>query len=305
VSDLASRFEELCANVLGPLVLGGEIHPVRPIGARLALQLGGAASVIDPDLRSRIDVARVRRARLLAPVDVVEEIDAPQVALLCALNDLLQLTNHNLAGPFTKGRAARLLANVIATCNETLAPTSIADVLSRHATFARALDLARVDSTVSWWTGSAKFRGSKPPGRLLAWREFRRVHVDETRVPLPAMWGGLSWLDPAAYDEVLALWLSRSPLTDIATAARREPRFGWSASTLSLVATPPGRSLAYRALARQPAELVAPALTAAAKAIPEAYEEARHVAEAFTSEVAAGLRLARDPSGYDRGASSG
>ncbi len=162
--------------------------------------------------------------------------------------------------------------------------------LSRHATFARVFDLGRTDSHVSWWTGSARFRGETPPARLLAWREIRRVQVDAKRVPLADMTLGIPSVPLSDFADVLALWLTRTPLTDLATCARQAPPFAWSASTLSLVATPPGRMLAFRALAGEPAEAVTGALMRAALQIRPALEEARQVAEGFAAYVARGYR---------------
>jgi hypothetical protein len=294
---LAERFDALVRAVLAPLVLGGPVRPVRPIGGRLGLQIGlqrglqpGSPRVVaDADLASRLDVARVRRARLLAPVDTLPELDEATFALLAALNDLLQLTNHHLAGPLTRGRYARLEQNLLWLCERIPPPRDVDGALSRHATFARALDLARTDSTVSWWTGSARFRGEPPSARLTAWPEIRRVHVEARQVRLSEMPGGLPALAPFAYDDALALWLTRSPLTDLATAARRAPLFGWSAATLSLVATGPGRMLAFRALASEPQAAVLASLTRAAAHVPPAYEEARRLAEGFAAQVAAGF----------------
>ena len=48
--------------------------------------------------------------------------------------------------------------------------------------------------------------------------------------------------------------------TDIATLARSKPAFRWSAPTLGLIATPPGRSLAWRGLLRQPRHIHEPLL---------------------------------------------
>jgi hypothetical protein len=90
------------------------------------------------------------------------------------------------------------------------------------------------------------------------------------------------------FNEALSLWLTRSPLTDLAEAARKAPAFSWSASTLSLIATAPGRSLAFRALARQPAERVVAALARANAQVPSSLDEARDLALAFTKEVTEG-----------------
>jgi len=294
---LAARFDELCRALLVPLVLGGPVHPVRPFGADLAMAIGrkrrlddvaqveGRPGAPPENLASSISVARVRRARLLAPVDALDELDQASFAQLAALNDLIQLTNHNLGGPLTRGRYLRLLANVHALCERIPAPSDVRGALSRHATFARALELSRTDSKVSWWTGSAHFRGEPPPSRLLAWPEMRRVHVDARKVALAQMPDGVTGVAPADYMDVLALWLTRSPLTDVATAARTLPPFAWSASTLSLVAAGPGRMLALRALASEPADAVNAALSRAAAQVPPAYEEARGLAEGFAGQV--------------------
>jgi hypothetical protein len=252
--------------------------------------------MIDDDLRSRLDVARVRRARLLAPVDTVGRIDATAFALLAALNDLLQVTNHELAGPLTRARHWKLLANVRAVCEAIPPPKDLGEALARHATFARVFEVVRTDSTVRWWTGSARFRGQPPPRRLLAWRSIRQVRIDAQRVGLAELSNGVA-LPSDAYKEVLALWLTRSPLTDIANVARSAPAFNWSASTLALVLTTPGRSLAFRAVSRLPSGPVANELARAAREVPPAFVEARRLAESFASEVAAAQKLTSSPSG--------
>jgi hypothetical protein len=238
-----------------------------------------------------VDVARVRRARLFAPVDALPELDAASFAILAGLHDLLQVTNHHLGGALLRGRYPRLLANVRWLCERIPAPRDIAAALDRHATFARALEIVRTDATVSWWTGSARFRGEPPPARLLAWRELRRVRVDARKVPIAEMPVGVASVLPDEYAEVLNLWLSRSPLTDIATATRTSPTFAWSASTLSLIASAPGRTLAFRALARQPLEAAMIAIQRAAAWVPPAYEEARRLAERFAADAGKGLTL--------------
>lgn len=284
--EVAYRAEELAHEVLAPLVLGGPVHPVRPFGGPLGLRLGIQRRLADADLSTRLDVARVRRARLFAATDTVPELDEADWAILAALNDLLQVTNHNLGGPLTRGRYPRLLANLRWLLERIPAPRDVLGALSRHATFARALDLCRTDSAVSWWTGSARFRGETPPARLLAWREIRRVHVDARRVPLAEMPLGIAAVPPSDFADVLALWLTRTPLTDLATCTRQNPAFAWSASTLSLVATGPGRMLAFRALAGEAPDAVSTVLTRAALQVPAAYEEARQIAEAFAAQVA-------------------
>ncbi|AKT41608.1 hypothetical protein [Chondromyces crocatus] len=288
-SYVAERFQELSAQVLAPLVLGGPIRPVRPFGVELGMQVGGARTVLDQDLRSQMDVARVRVARLIAPVDTLPELSTYDWALAAALNDLLQLTNHELGGALTRGRYRTLLGSVIALCERIPPPRTVESALSRQATFARVLECVRTDTTVSWWTGRASFRGQPAPKRLLAWPKARNVNVDARRVALTEMLDGVTGVTVDEYLFAVSLWLTRTPLTDLATLGRRRPTFGWSASTLSVIATGPGRSLAYRLLARAGKAQTLDALRRARKEIPARHAEARALCAAFEQEVRAGF----------------
>lgn len=287
--DLSERFEELVTKVLGPLVLGGRVDPVRPFGPRLGLAIGEGRKINDSDLRSRLDVARVRVARLLAPVDTVSDLTPEEIAMVASLNDLLQVSNLDLSGPFTRSRHAKLLESATQLARAIPGPRTIAEAISRHTVVARALEAIRTDTTVSWWTGSASFRGKPAPGRLLAWRELRRVREDQRQVPLVDMGSDAPNLTADMWLDALAVWLSRSPLTDLATAGRRAPAFRWSEPSLALITTIPGRSLAFRALARQrPADVTA-ALERAASGLTGGPPELQSLAAGFAQEVAAGF----------------
>lgn len=291
MSDDAERFEELATGIVAPLVLGGKLVLARPFG-RLAATIGQGRRMVDSDLRSRIEVARVRRARLVAPVDSLPDFDAADWAIAAVLNDLLQLTNHELGGALTKGRYAKLFRSVLEGCTQIPPPRDLAAVISRHATFARVMELGRSDTSVSWWTGSASFRGMPPPSRLLLWRDLRRVHVDTTRVSLPEMAEGMPEPVPQGFPIALSGWLSRSPLTDLATLTRESPAFTWSTNTIALVATAPGRVLAFRALSRLRVEVVVAALDRARQGLGD-LEPHRALVEEFSREVVAGLEALR------------
>ena len=287
--DLTLRFDDLVTRVVAPLVLGGRIEPVRPIGPRLGLALGENRTIADSDLRSRLDVARVRVARLVAPVDTVSDLTPEDFALAAAFNDLLQVSNRDLSGPFTRSRHAQLLQSAVALANAVPAPRTISEALSRHTVFARALEVARTDTTVSWWTGSASYRGQPAPTRLMRWRDLRRVREDTRSVPLVEMTSDVAVLAEGAWLDALAVWLSRSPLTDLATAARRAPVFRWSDATLSLIASVPGRTLAFRALTRQRAADATGALERATAALPPDAQQAQAVSKGFLQELSAGF----------------
>ena len=245
--DVAERAESLAVHVMGPLLVGGTVRPQRPFGPKLALPLGEGRQIVDNELRSQVDFARLRVARSLVAVDVVPPLTPIDWALTCALNDLIQVTNHELSSFATRGRHADLLDAVRYLCAVIPVPATLEEAVGRHATFSRALELTREDQQVSWWTGSDHFRGQEPPSRLLAWPGLRNVRITKTLVRLADMATGAA-IDEEDYLAGLGAWLACSPLSDLATAYRKRPRFAWSQHTVSLVATVAGSNLALRAI---------------------------------------------------------
>lgn len=247
MSGIGEDAMRLWTGVIGPLVLGGRLAPIRPIGPAKAIQLAEhGPGVVAASDRTWIDAVRVRRARLLSRVDTVDVPDRAQWLMAAALNDLLQSTNPRLDGVLSKNSG-----KLLAACKETLdgvePPRDVRQLLSRHATFARLLELERVDTMLTWWTGSAAFRGCAPPARLLAWKRLRRVQSTTERAPLTEMTEG-SQLDEGQFLEAVGRLISLSPLTDLATASRKAPAFAWSAAAIGVIITLPGHALAMRAL---------------------------------------------------------
>ena len=292
MSDEAERFEELATGIVAPLILGGKLVLARPFG-RLGQTLGQGRRLADVELRTRMEVARVRRARLVAPVDTLPELDVSDWAIAAMLNDILQLTNHELGGALTQGRYAKLLRSVLSGCAQIALPHDLASVISRHATFARVMELGRADTSVSWWTGHASFRGMPPPTRLLLWRDLRKVQVDTVRVPLHEMAEGMPALVSEGFGHAISAWLSCSPLTDLASLTRESPAFAWSRSTIALIATVPGRVLAFRVLSRLRLEAVMAALERARVSLFVGFEPHRGVLEEFSREAREGLEALR------------
>ncbi len=294
--NLTARLEALAHGVLGPLVLGGPMHLVPPIGPRLALRLAGdGRRVVDDDLRTKIDVARVRQARLLVPIDVLPDPSVEDWALVAGLNDLLQATNHHISGPFTRSRHEALVASVNQLLDVVGPPRTVLAAVARHTMFAKALEIVRTDTRVSWWAGSASFRGEPPAKRLLSWREVRRVHVEPHSVRVGEMTEGVAALSADAWNAALALWLTRSPLTDLAELPRHAPVFAWSLPTLALLKSAQGRVLAARALSRHPRQVVEAALEKAFAKIP-ADAPVRPLVQGFSEEAIARIRGAADES---------
>ena len=261
---LAAIADHVFASVLAPLVLGGPMRPSRPVGAKSALALLDAAlRPSDADLASRVDLGRVRAARLLAPVDRVADPTGAEWALGAALHDLLQATSPRWV---MRSSARRLLDLATLVIERAPRPANARDALMRHTWFARTLDVARSDARVTWWTGGRDFYGEEPPARLLAWPDLRRVHVARQRRAITELAKGTPE-DRVAFDRALGLFLRATPLTDFATAGRASPAFEWSEAALGLVRTAPGRALALRAAARAPETAVDAALGRATRAL--------------------------------------
>ncbi len=247
----ASVFEVL----LAPLVVGGAVRPGHAIGARAALALGGQMDPpLDPQLVKRVAAARVRAARALVPIDILGPPTPAEWTLGAALHDVLVAANPTFDAPLRRRAAERILELAGRAIDRVPMPTTVGDALSRHTWFARMLDITRKDTSVSWWVGSQTFLGVEPPARLTSWPALRRVNVLHTP-------RSLLELAPLAvhrshFTEVIAHFIARTPLTDMATCVRAAPQFTWSDGTLAFIATRTGRALTTRALARLPASEV-------------------------------------------------
>ena len=175
-ADLGEIAQKLFEGVMAPLVLGGTIEPGHAIGARTALALGeGERRPTDPDLEGHVQLGRVRRARRLAPIDRLPPATPSEWALAAALHDVLQAANPTFDAALRRSAAVRILELARETIDRVPEPANVHEALARHSWFARVLDVARTDTSVSWWIGSRTYLGVDPPRRLQAWPELRRV----------------------------------------------------------------------------------------------------------------------------------
>jgi hypothetical protein len=173
---------------------------------------------------------------------------ASEWALAAAFHDIVQSANPAFDSALRRGAAQRILACASETLERIAAPTSVGEALSRHAWFGRMMDVTRADTRVTWWAGYQIFRGVDSPSRLKRWQRVRRVRVIRTSIPVLDV-------SPLAVDrgrlmEAVHSFLTRTPLTDLATCTREAPSFEWNTESLSLLATRGGRTLALRALGR-------------------------------------------------------
>jgi hypothetical protein len=235
-------------RVMAPLVLGGPIVPLRPVGAARARAVAQAAVELERDeLATQIDIGRSRQVRKLAPVDA---IDAPGLAewlMIVAFHDLVQATNPKMAGMLASGRPQKMLMGVDRIVDQVSATCSARDALARHATFARLFEVERLDTRVSWWCGAADFLGRSAPRRLLLLRGLRRVTVQQAPTGF-SHFPDSTGLQSDAYLARVSKLLALSPVTDLAAVTRPQPRFVWTRAIAQLMTVPAGRTLALRAL---------------------------------------------------------
>jgi hypothetical protein len=248
--DVGALTEHLFQNVVAPLVLGGPLTPGKPIGGKAALQLEGDRPPVDPEKYSHVQLIRTRRAREIVAIDRLENLSREEWVLAAVLHDILQATHPNLVGVLSKSGPRRLIDIADRTLDHVSGPRTAKEALSRHTLFSRVLEVARTETELRWWTGSAKFIGTEPPARLTAWPELRRVQVTRTPHPLMTL---VARGAEAQFAAVVAKFLARSPLTDLATCHRASPPFVWTSEVLALIASVAGRTLALRSLAREDA----------------------------------------------------
>lgn len=264
--DPQALCDRLFETFLGPLVVGGTMRPGKPFGGKGALSFGDHRRPSDVDLLSRCELARVRIARRLAPVDTFEPAPTgDEWALAAVLHDLVQSTHPGFDAVFRRSGPRRIL-DVVESTLERIAPAvDVGACLSRHTWFSRMFELARTDVDVRWWTGSERFLGTDPPARLVAWPELRRVTQTRTPRPLMDLPTSGSAVDAHRFTCAVESFLKKTPLTDLATLHRASPGFAWTHENLSLAATHAGRTLAVRALALLPQRAVDAALGRATK----------------------------------------
>jgi hypothetical protein len=252
LSDLLERF------VL-PLVKGGELAVGRPISID---QLRALEEAIPHATEKLVEVDDARTDVLsdlvVRPPSLVFDID--ELALAAAVHNLLFLV-HPRADTWSVSGSAR--RKVIETAQEMATRTlsqSRARVLGRHALLHNVFDLTRVDTRVSWWTGSATFLGQKPPGRLRAWRSVRRVREEQTVASYDELLGTVE------VAPVVTALLRRTPLTHLLSMGRDGPPLHWEDAGFLLRDAELARAIAYRAVrGSEPRQVVAaPARLAAA-----------------------------------------
>ncbi len=253
------ELEALLDRFVLPLVKGGELSVGRPIAfdelRALEEQIPHASEKVVEVDEARHDVLADLVVR---PPALVFDLD--ELALAAAVHNLLFLV-HPRADSWSVTGSSR--KKVIETAQEMAARPlshSRSRVLSRHALLHNVFDLTRVDTKVSWWTGSATFLGQRPPGRLRAWKTVRRVREGQTVATYDELLGTVE------VAPVVSAILRRTPLTHLLSMGRDGPPLQWEDAVFLLRDAELARAIAYAAVrGTEPRQIIAaPARLAAA-----------------------------------------
>src|SRR5690242_718434 len=213
VRDFLERFVK-------PLVAGGELHIGPPIPMadvdRWDQELGDATVEL-----VAVDDARaaVLSTLVVRPPALVLERD--ELALAAGLHDALFLVHPRAERWSVSDRQRRRIIDTALALVSQPHSHHRTRVMARHALLHNIFHLTRADTTVSWWTGRARFQGQKPSRRLTAWRGVRRVREDVQIVDFDEL---LAVPDTAP---IIATLLRRTPLTQLLDSHPGAPPLHW------------------------------------------------------------------------------
>jgi hypothetical protein len=250
---------DFLASFVAPLVAGGDIHVGAPIPSedvlRWEMELDNASVE-----QVAVDEARdgVLSTLVCRPPPLM--LDGDDLALAAGLHDALFLV-HPRADQWSVSERQRrkIIETALALVSRPLTRDRTR-VMARHALLHNLFHLVRHDTTVSWWTGRARFLGQAPPTRLTAWRNVRRVREDVTVVDFDEL---LAVPDTAP---VIATLLRRTPLTQLLDAHPGAPPLHWEDAVFLLRDAELARAIAYRLVPDAPPreQVAGPARLAAA-----------------------------------------
>ncbi len=250
---------ELLQRFVLPLVRGGDVAVGRPISLEELPELEAQIPHCSPQL-APVDEARteVIAELVVRPPALVFDID--ELSLAACVHNLLFLV-HPRADTWSVSSSAR--RRVIETAQEMASRPlshSRSRVLARHGLLHNLFRLNRVDTKISWWTGSATFLGQKPPTRLRTWRALRRVREEQTVASYEDLLGTVE------VAPVVSALMRRAPVTQLLAMTREGPPLFWEDAVFLLRDAELARAVAYRSIrGSEPRHVVAaPARFAAA-----------------------------------------
>ena len=242
-----------------PLVAGGELRVARPYSLTDLRHFEEDLPHASRELVA-VDEARtvVLSELVVRPPALV--LDKDELCLAAAVHNVLFLVHPRTESWLVTGRGrAKVVDTARALAAQPLSQNR-RRALARHALLHNVFDLSRIDTKVSWWTGSARYMGQKPPGRLIRWRNMRRVREEITT----ARYEELLASEEAA--PIMATLLRRSPFTQLQYSHPQAPALHWEDAVFALRDAELARAVAYEATRpTEPSQLIAaPARYAAA-----------------------------------------
>jgi len=230
---------EFLDKFVRPLVAGGELHVGAPIPTadvdRWEHELDNASveQVAVDDARTAVLSTLVVR-----PPALVLERD--ELALAAGLHNALFLVHPRAELWSVSDRSRRRIIDTALSLVSQPLTRHRTRVMARHALLHNLFHLTRNDTTVSWWTGRARFQGQTPSKRLTAWKTVRRVREEVTVVDFDEL---LAVPDTAP---VVATLLRRTPLTQLLDSHPGAPPLHWEDAVFLLRDAELARAVAYR-----------------------------------------------------------
>jgi hypothetical protein len=222
-----------------PLVAGGDLHVGAPIPVtdveRWDAELPHASVEVEA-----VDDARaaVLSTLVVRPPPMLLDLDDLQLAV--GLHNALFLVHPRAElWSVSDRQRRRIIDNSLTLVSQPLTH-SRTRVMARHALLHNLFHLTRHDTTVSWWTGKARFQGQRPSKRLTAWKSVRRVREDVAVVRFDDL---LAVPDTAP---VVATLLRRTPLTQLLDSHPGAPPLHWEDAVFLLRDAELARAVAYR-----------------------------------------------------------
>ncbi|HEU0031785.1 MAG TPA: hypothetical protein VFQ53_14205 [Kofleriaceae bacterium] len=230
---------EFLERFVRPLVAGGELRVGAPVTLEDVERWDGELDHASVESVA-VDDARHAVLSLLVCNPPAFVLEADDLHLAAGLHNALFLVHPRAeAWSITDKQRRRVIETALALVSQPLS-RSRTRVMARHALLGNIFHLTRADTTVSWWTGRARFQGQKPPPRLTAWKSVRRVREDVTVVDFDEL---LAVPDTAP---VIATLLRRTPLTQLLDSHPGAPPLHWEDAVFLLRDAELARAVAYR-----------------------------------------------------------
>lgn len=222
-----------------PLVEGGDLHVGAPVA--LADVERWEQELHDASVEQvAVDDARTAVLSTLVCRPPAFLLDADELALAAGLYDALFLVHPRADKWSVSDRQRRKIIDTALALVSRPLTQNRTRVMARHALLHNLFHITRSDTTVSWWTGRARFQGQRPPQRLTAWKGVRRVREDVTVVDFDEL---LAVPDTAP---VIATLLRRTPLTQLLDSHPGAPPLHWEDAVFILRDAELARAVAYR-----------------------------------------------------------